>query len=250
MEVRGRDGESGTSKLTEAKAPLTWSSSPFGESRFEFTATPITLSAGSASGDTWRRYGTNPIDNAISNISSSIENAQNSSDPTAADFADLQGLGAQDLSPLTDTGLANLSRLYDTGRLKALSVSNFKSSLDNKITSSTDSQKASGVELAMALSGESYKLDIGTTPLGQDLSTLVGGVQWSPKLTDYLTLIIKGERRAVTDSLFSCHLNIAADFNIDVLLLSHSLTTFAFSVPNGGVIIHGTPSLILLTTMR
>ena len=42
----------------------------------------------------------------------------------------------------------------------------------------------------------------------------------------------------------------AADFNIDVLLLSHSLTTFAFSVPNGGVIIHGTPSLILLTTMR
>ena len=44
--------------------------------------------------------------------------------------------------------------------------------------------------------------------------------------------------------------NIAADFNIDVLLLSHSLTTFAFSVPNGGVIIHGTPSLILLTTMR
>ncbi|BCU57499.1 hypothetical protein ENKO_40930 [Enterobacter kobei] len=203
VEVRGRDGESGTSKLTEAKAPLTWSSSPFGESRFEFTATPITLSAGSASGDTWRRYGTNPIDNAISNISSSIENTQNSSDPTAANFADLQGLGAQDLSPLTDTGLANLSRLYDTGRLKALSVSNFKSSLDNKITSSTDSQKASGVELAMALSGESYKLDIGTTPLGQDLSTLVGGVQWSPKLTDYLTLIIKGERRAVTDSLLS-----------------------------------------------
>ena len=44
--------------------------------------------------------------------------------------------------------------------------------------------------------------------------------------------------------------DIAADFNIDVLLLSHSLTTFAFSVPNGGVIIHGTPSLILLTTMR
>ncbi|WP_159335851.1 hypothetical protein, partial [Klebsiella pneumoniae] len=42
VQVRGRDGESGLSKLTEAKAPLTWSSSPFGESRFEFTATPIT----------------------------------------------------------------------------------------------------------------------------------------------------------------------------------------------------------------
>ncbi|WP_412098367.1 cellulose synthase subunit BcsC-related outer membrane protein [Enterobacter sp.] len=203
VEVRGRDGESGTSKLTEAKAPLTWSSSPFGESRFEFTATPVTLSAGSASGDTWRRYGTNPIDNAISNIASSIENTVNSSDPTAADFTDLQGYNAKNLSPLTDIGQANLSRLYESGDLKALGVSNFKSSLDNKISSSTESQKANGVELAMALSGESYRLDIGTTPLGEDLSTLVGGVQWSPKLTDYLRLILKGERRAVTDSLLS-----------------------------------------------
>lgn len=33
VDIRGRDGESGTSKLTEAKTPLTWSSSPFGESR-------------------------------------------------------------------------------------------------------------------------------------------------------------------------------------------------------------------------
>ena len=46
MEVRGRDGESGTSKLTEIKTPLTWSSSPFGDSRFDFTVTPITLNAG------------------------------------------------------------------------------------------------------------------------------------------------------------------------------------------------------------
>ncbi|WP_313448771.1 cellulose synthase subunit BcsC-related outer membrane protein [Pseudescherichia sp.] len=203
VEIRGRDGESGTSKLTEAKAPLTWSSSPFGESRFEFTATPITLSAGSASGDAWRRYGTNPLNNAISNITSSIDNTENSADPTAANFSDLLDYNGENLSPMTDAGLANLASLYDSGRLKALSVSNFKSSLDNRISASTESQKASGVELAMALSGEQYRVDIGTTPLGQDLSTLVGGVQWSPKLTDYLTLIFKGERRAVTDSLLS-----------------------------------------------
>ena len=203
VEIRGRDGESGTSKLTEAKAPLTWSSSPFGESRFEFTATPITLSAGSASGDAWRRYGTNPLNNAISNITSSIDNTESSADPTAANFSDLLDYNGENLSPMTDAGLANLASLYDSGRLKALSVSNFKSSLDNRISSSTDSQKANGVELAMALSGEQYRIDIGTTPLGQDLSTLVGGVQWSPKLTNYLTLILKGERRAVTDSLLS-----------------------------------------------
>jgi len=44
---------------------------------------------------------------------------------------------------------------------------------------------------------------MGSTPLGEDLSTLVGGVQWSPKLTDFLTLILTGERRAITDSLLS-----------------------------------------------
>ncbi|MCV5655752.1 hypothetical protein OFN54_30905, partial [Escherichia coli] len=46
MDVRGRDGESGTSTLTELRTPLTWSSSPFGDSRFDFTVTPVSLNAG------------------------------------------------------------------------------------------------------------------------------------------------------------------------------------------------------------
>ena len=78
VNIRSRDGEDGTSKLTEAKTPLTWSSSPFGQSRFEFTATPITLSAGSASGDAWRRYGTNPLSNAASNLATTINSEINS----------------------------------------------------------------------------------------------------------------------------------------------------------------------------
>jgi len=68
---------------------------------------------------------------------------------------------------------------------------------------SQGSQSAAGVEVAMALTGEQYKLDVGSTPLGQDLNTVVGGVQWSPQLTDYLKLILTGERRAVVDSLLS-----------------------------------------------
>jgi hypothetical protein len=31
----------------------------------------------------------------------------------------------------------------------------------------------------------------------------VGGVKWSPKLTNYLSLIFTGERRSLTDSLLS-----------------------------------------------
>jgi Tfp pilus assembly protein PilF len=148
VQVRGRDGESGLSKLTEAKAPLTFSTVPFGESRFDFTMTPVSLSAGSASGDAWRRFGANPL---------------------------IQGV-------VVASGAAKV---------------------DDVPSASTDSQRASGVELNMALKGDNYKIDLGSTPLGQDLSTLVGGVQWSPKLTDFLTLVLTGERRAMTDSLLS-----------------------------------------------
>lgn len=210
VEVRGRDGESGTSKLTEAKAPITWSSSPFGDSRFEFTATPITLSSGSASGDAWRRSGANPLANAVSNISASVSNANNSAanDGNTDKFSDLSNLAdANNLSPFTDTGFDRLTTLLgdtsDTSRLRALSRSSYKANYNDTIRSSTDSQNANGVELNMALSGDSYRMDIGSTPLGQDLSTLVGGVKWSPKLTNYLSLIFTGERRAMTDSLLS-----------------------------------------------
>lgn len=148
VQVRGRDGESGLSKLTEAKAPLTFSTVPFGESRFDFTMTPVSLTAGSAAGDAWRRFGSNALEQA---------------------------------------------KVVAAGSAKVTDVP----------SASTDSQSASGVELNLALKGDSYKIDLGSTPLGQDLSTLVGGVQWSPKLTDFLTLILTGERRAMTDSLLS-----------------------------------------------
>ncbi len=148
VQVRGRDGESGLSKLTEAKAPLTFSTVPFGESRFDFTMTPVSLTAGSAAGDAWRRFGTNAL--------------------TQGQVVAAGGATLNDVPNAT-----------------------------------TDSQTASGVELNLALKGDSYKVDLGSTPLGQDLSTLVGGVQWSPKLTDFLTLILTGERRAITDSLLS-----------------------------------------------
>lgn len=203
VEVRGRDGESGTSKLTEAKAPLTWSSSPFGESRFEFTATPVTLSAGSASGDAWRRSGTNPLANALSNVSTAVKAAlsDNVNGPAFTDLSAYQD--ASNFTPFTEPGYERFDRLLNSPQLTALSQSTYKPNSGEKISESTDSQKANGVELNMALSGKDYKLDIGSTPLGQDLSTLVGGVKWSPKLTNYLSVILTGERRAVTDSLLS-----------------------------------------------
>jgi len=148
VQVRGRDGESGLSKLTEAKAPLTWSSVPYGNTRFNFTLTPVTLSAGSASDTAIARSGTQALE---------------------------QG------------------RIAQANKITPSSV----------LLDSPGAQTASGVEVNLGLTNDSFKVDLGSTPLGQDLSTLVGGIQWSPKLTDYLTLILTGERRAVTDSLLS-----------------------------------------------
>lgn len=148
VQVRGRDGEAGLSKLTEAKAPLTWSSVPYGDMRFNFTLTPVTLNAGSASGTSLSRVGTQALEQGR------IAQANNSA-PSAV------------------------------------------------LLNSPGSQAASGVETNLSLTNDSFKIDLGSTPLGQDLSTLVGGIQWSPKLTDYLTLVLTGERRAVTDSLLS-----------------------------------------------
>ncbi|MGX8843148.1 cellulose synthase subunit BcsC-related outer membrane protein, partial [Klebsiella quasipneumoniae] len=71
---------------------------------------------------------------------------------------------------------------YDAGQVASyLSSSSRKPNVD-QTSGSTDSQKANGVELALALSGDDYRVDIGSTPLGQDLNTVVGGVKWSPKL--------------------------------------------------------------------
>ncbi|HCJ7959490.1 TPA: BCSC C-terminal domain-containing protein [Klebsiella pneumoniae] len=219
MDVRGRDGESGTSKLTELRTPLTWSSSPFGDSRFDFTVTPVSLNAGTASGDAWRRYGANPLANAVSNMVSTATSEQAAiasmteaertayfaSNPGAEALSGLGTLNAADFNPTTNSGMENLAKLgsYDAGQVASyLSSSSRKPNVD-QTSGSTDSQKANGVELALALSGDDYRVDIGSTPLGQDLNTVVGGVKWSPKLTNYLSLILTGERRSLTDSLLS-----------------------------------------------
>ncbi len=69
--------------------------------------------------------------------------------------------------------------------------------------SSRGSQQANGVAANLSLSGDNYKLDVGSTPTGGEFTRLVGGVEWTPKLTQYSSLNLKAERRAVTDSLLS-----------------------------------------------
>ncbi|TPG57023.1 cellulose biosynthesis protein BcsC [Ewingella americana] len=157
LSVRGRDGESGLSQLTEAKAPMTFSFVPFDTSRVTLGVTPITLDAGTSSGDANNRFGTGALHGVLSPSAQALANTS-STPPSASQYIADQSSG---------------------------------------------SQSQSGVELNAALSGDNYKVDVGSTPLGQDLTSLLGGAQWAPKLGDFTTLTVTAERRAVTDSLLS-----------------------------------------------
>ena len=152
VKIRGRDGESGLSKLTEARAPLQWSTIPFGDSRFKLNIDAVSLDGGTSSGDANRRFGTGAL------IQGSVAQAEGLSTLSGDELPDVASQGAQ---------------------------------------------SQSGVEFGVALEGEHYQIDIGTTPLGLELSTLVGGVKLKAPLGDYAELSLAGERRAVTDSLLS-----------------------------------------------
>ena len=188
--VRSRDGESGLSNLTEIKAPLMISGVPFGSSRLNLTVTPISLDAGSSSGTTSNRFGTGALQQAqeVEAATNAAQAAVGSTTSTTTTSTTTNADGTQSSTTTTTTSTSDAAATVNP---------------DDYVADSPGSQRASGAEVNLALSGDSYKADIGTTPLGQDLSTLVGGVQWSPSLTNFSKLTFTAERRPVTDSLLS-----------------------------------------------
>lgn len=196
MSIRGRDGESGLSQLTEAKAPMTFAFVPFDTSRLSIGVTPVSLSAGSPSGTGNTRFGQGALSQAQSAQKDVAAAAAAAGlDPTLS-LAELRkSITPNDLSTAcASTGDAATCSAYST-----------INSIDPTTYSAAEAgnQSATGVEINAALTGDSYKADVGSTPLGQDLNSLVGGVQWAPKLTDFTTLRVTAERRAVTDSILS-----------------------------------------------
>lgn len=226
MSIRGRDGESGLSQLTEAKAPMTFAFVPFDTSRLSIGVTPVSLSAGSPSGTGNSRFG----QGALARGYSSAAAAYNAATGASVTSKDVQTYLSDPTNPVTTTidgkTITTLgqyqSALAAQYSSQCASVSSADtalvatcSDLSSRMTSLAavdpttypapdgGNQSATGVEVNAALTGDSYKADIGSTPLGQDLNSLVGGVQWAPKLTDFTTLRVTAERRAVTDSILS-----------------------------------------------
>ncbi|WP_213991329.1 cellulose biosynthesis protein BcsC [Sodalis sp. dw_96] len=190
--IRSRDGESGLSNLTEIKAPLMISGVPFDSSRLKLTVTPVSLDAGAASGTSSNRFGTGALQQArmveAATAAAATAAAANSTTSTTTTSTTTNADGTQSSTTTTTASTTDSTTTVNP---------------DDYVADAPGSQKATGAEVNLALSGDSYQADIGSTPLGQDLSTLVGGIQWSPNLTNFSKLTITAERRPVTDSLLA-----------------------------------------------
>lgn len=64
-------------------------------------------------------------------------------------------------------------------------------------------QTEAGMGVGFGYQGRAFAADIGSTPFGFEITNLVGGLSWAPKLGRNGRFIVAGERRAVTDSLLS-----------------------------------------------
>ncbi|NBN58733.1 tetratricopeptide repeat protein [Proteus sp. G2639] len=149
--VRHRNGDKGLSNVTEISAPISISSVPGEEFRWEFNVTPVSMTSGSVSGERANRFGTGQLQHA--------------------------------------ERFAKNSDNHDE---------------KNKINADeAGSQRASGVELGLRLSDKNVSFDVGSTPLGKDTATVVGGLTYSPKIGQNGQLTLTAERRAIKDSLLS-----------------------------------------------
>ncbi|WP_043361904.1 cellulose biosynthesis protein BcsC [Belnapia sp. F-4-1] len=62
---------------------------------------------------------------------------------------------------------------------------------------------ATGVGLGLGYARESFRADVGTSPIGFREQNFLGGVEFAPELSPTLKLRLTAERRSVTDSLLS-----------------------------------------------
>ncbi len=163
-----------------------------------------------------------PPDAITAEIDSSINEVSSDVAPTASASLSLRGRsGPSGLASLYDL-TAPLEATYSPGGYGRLKLAVTPEYLDAGNTAANNlaqfgtnplapagtalrhgASSAAGVALALGYSYGDASADIGTTPLGFQLTNVVGGVELAPHLTDGLTLRATLDRRAVTDSLLS-----------------------------------------------
>ncbi|WP_043838145.1 cellulose synthase subunit BcsC-related outer membrane protein [Muricoccus aerilatus] len=131
------------------------------------------------------------------------------------------GGGAEVAAPLPELGGELSARVQaahiDTGRLDA-TVPNLRRFGSNALVlpgpgaTVSDARaaalrprddSATGTSLALGYTRGPVTVDVGSTPLGFREQTVLGGIEWVPRLSETFQLRLRGERRSVTDSLLS-----------------------------------------------
>lgn len=220
-QLRARDGEAGLGKLTEFSAPVVLSTVPMESGRLEVTATPVNLSAGTASDSTATRFGSHAIAAGLVNGAASAFRLGVDTDyqsrlqvRTQQVFqGEGRALTAQERAELLVTSRESIAADIRQGLInEGLSAENATAIRDSLLTNTTGklldaykpgSQNEAGVALNLAWTGDLLSADIGTTPLGFSQTNVVGGIKVSPKIGHNGRLDIDVHRRAVTDSLLS-----------------------------------------------
>ena len=91
----------------------------------------------------------------------------------------------------------------DAGAVDSDAVGRFGTNPLLASKSTPEEQQAFGVGLNAAYDIDDVHVDIGTTPLGFEVTNFVGSAVWTPKLDENLTGKFGVQRRAVTDSVLS-----------------------------------------------
>lgn len=215
LSLRDRNGDDGLGALSETKASLAFSTVPFDESRLKFAVTPVLLNAGSTSGKASNRFGTGALQQANAAwraTQSSQALADNSKAAASAARKALEDKSnARIKACQSPTSAAcevatheetDAQDAYNLAQEKIMQPQSYGP--DDFPANSSGEQRKTGTELSVALSGDSYQADLGTTPLGgEGAKNLVGGLRWSPTVATNTQLTFNLERRAVTDSLLS-----------------------------------------------
>ncbi len=237
-EARQKNGDDGLSRVDGIRVPISISTPLASEHRFTATVTPVMMDSGSLSSSTISRYGSAPLTVGASNIVTTLNSIIGAVKTEAQTYVD----NSQDIDYYSITNTVNslygtsltaadIENMYNSEyltygyNLTTISGYNELDSVIQELTGQTltefastnrstiSGQSVSGisgggretsVEANLGLEGEIYKVDIGAVNIGEsDGTNFVGGIELTPKLDRNLSLALKLERRAMTDSVLS-----------------------------------------------
>jgi len=100
-----------------------------------------------------------------------------------------------------DSGLSNLRR-FGTNPVLLPGSAGFLADAQATALRPRD-QSVTGTAIGAAYARSGVTVDLGSTPLGFREQRLLGGIEFTPRISENIQLRLRGERRSVTDSLLS-----------------------------------------------